>query len=237
MSQLKCSRLANFDASDWESVQKAFAETEVCSLGQPWRERVQTAFLPASVRTGWTDKALWIYAVMQDADIFNDATIPNQPTWTLGDVFEIFLQPKTPGDYFEIHITPENQTLQLLWPSTGNRQVPGAPRLKLSSRFIKDSQVQSWTLREAGQWKVLVSVPVTMLFSGGFDEAKKCRFSYCRYDVTRGADKVSNDIADREDRDIPNRTKVLSSTSAHKGPPINFHTQEDWREMIFVGQK
>ncbi len=183
-----------------------------CQLGQAWLTRTEPAFLPATVYFGCHAESLWIYAKLRDFDIFNAATKPNQPVWRMGDVFEIFLRPPGQGVYFEFHITPENQTLQLRWPDANAVRSGVKWRRFVTTRPL----FSSYTIIENGHWRVLAEIPVTNLLENQAPQpGQMWAFSFSRYDVTRG-------------RDEP----LLSSTSLHPEPC--FHQQSAWREFLWM---
>src|SRR5581483_9783439 len=113
---LTCKPLPDFDPQDWSDATQAFASAASCRLGQGWQEEPHPHFQPAVVRVGWAPESLWVYAELTDLDIYNKATRNNQNTWDLGDVFELFVRPLPQIIWFEFHVTPEHQTLQLRWP-------------------------------------------------------------------------------------------------------------------------
>ncbi|MBW3635068.1 MAG: hypothetical protein KY445_01225 [Armatimonadetes bacterium] len=199
--------LPDFAPDNWESVENAFADAATCELSQAWLEMPEAAFLPATARLGGRGDALWIYAILRDADIFNAATEPNQATWTTGDVFEIFLRPVGQNAYFELHVTPENQTLQLRFPDA-QAQSSGRP---WSEFIVVPKLFSSRTLVEDGQWRVLVEIPIRNI-SENLDAGREWAFSLSRYDATRGEEKP-----------------VISSSSPHRVP--RFHRQEEWRRL------
>jgi hypothetical protein len=113
---LKSRPLPDFDPASEEAVVSAFAQAESVTLGQAWREAPQPELRPTRAYVGHRDGRLWVMAEMKDSDIFNAATADNEWTWRLGDVFEIFLQTAREEAYTEIHVTPENRRLLLLFP-------------------------------------------------------------------------------------------------------------------------
>lgn len=192
---------------DWDAIERAFAGAAPIELAQAWRPQPQANFAPGNARLGWGDEALWVYAVLRDDDIFNAADAPNQPTWTTGDVFEIFLRPMEQNAYFELHVTPENQTLQLRYPDED-----ALARSKSWREFLVTRPLfSSYTRVEAGQWRVLAEIPRRSIVEGDSWRGQ-WTFSLSRYDTTRGQDKP-----------------VLSSTSPHPQP--RFHRQSEWRRL------
>ena len=198
-----------FAPDDWKSVAAAFDRIEKYELDQAWLDAPETAFRPATARLGWRNESLWIYAILHDDDIFNSATAPNQAMWTTGDVFETFLRPPGQKTYFEFHVTPENQTLQLRFP---DENALGAGQ-KWSDFIVPEPLFSSRTGLENGQWRVLIEIPAANVVENpALEAAREWKFSLSRYDATRGQNEA-----------------VLSSTSPHQVP--RFHRQHEWRHF------
>jgi hypothetical protein len=225
MEPLECRHLPNFRADDWEGVATAFAGTASCCILQTWLDTPSPDFLSGEVKTGWTSKALWIYAVMHDSDIFHKADEAGQRILNNGDVFEIFLQPKRGGSYHEFHITPKNRTYQLFWPqeTSVHNLRSGVGNGELGDFQVENIGFQSWTKVEHGLWRVLAMVPASRLYEDEIHLGGTCRFSFCRYDMKRRPDGS------------PKRPAVLSSTSPHR--VADFHRLGEWRELIFENRK
>lgn len=190
----------------WEEIQNNFSGLPVLEMGQSWLPDKDPALREGLVRAGMArgteGEELAVYAEMIDEDIFNASRSLNERTWTTGDVFEMFIKSESVDDYYEFHVTPENQKLQLHFPSVAafRARLPWGTHCLDGERFFSRTQV------EAGRWKVYAEVPLR-LFQGS-----PWRFSFCRYDATRG-------------RELP----VLSSTSAYTMK--NFHRIEEWGRM------
>ncbi|MEO6909194.1 MAG: hypothetical protein ABI210_15015 [Abditibacteriaceae bacterium] len=150
---------------------------------------------------------------MNDVDIYNSATQLNQETFLLGDVFEIFLRPTSQQAYYELHVTPNNQQLQLRWPNAHTV----LERKKLSTYFVS-GMLQSYThvQNDRHRWHVLAAVPAAIAESKTIKIEDTWSFSFCRYDYTH---RIEN--------------PVLSSCSPYDAPP-NFHCQQKWGKLTFV---
>lgn len=192
------------------------------SMQQAWLAQPEPDLLPARVRVGWTRTALVVEAELPDRDIFNPVTEFNQAAFNAGDVFEIFLRPEGQTPYFEFHITPDNQLLQLRFADAQQvRQLPPAGTLdeRLAPVKIWKSRITSAVRVEAGaqRWLVSAAIPFAMVVETGEMQPGAWWFcSFSRYDHTRG-------------RAEP----VLSSTSPHA--KCNFHRQQEWRPVVFPG--
>jgi len=156
-------------------------------------------------------------AELRDLDIFNDATHLNDATYEKGDLFEILVRPLEQNDYFEFHITPENQKLQLHWPDAQTIWRFDNRHESLGPYFVDEVLLRSETSveREASQWRALVMVPGDIAGRSSTLENSVWAFSLSRYDCSR-------------ERDEP----VLSSSSPHIEP--KFHRQQEWGRLHFV---
>jgi hypothetical protein len=211
-----CEPLPAFDSTQLEAVRCAFQSVTPCLFQQAWRDEEEAGFSPATVRTGWRENSLLVFAELADADIFNDATGMNQRTWELGDVFEMFFRAATRPSYLELHVTPGNQVLQLRYADDGSARrarETGRPEEFLISREVFHSR--TWIENKARQWNVLAEIPAQAVC--GSDESlenTQWHFSFGRYDYTRGI-----------------QAPVISSTSPHAQP--DFHRQHEWGVMTF----
>ena len=199
-----CKTLPEFNSSNLDLVLKAFANAPAIALGQFWLPQAEPDFLQAEVRVGRVADQLLVLATIPDLDIFTRATVPNQRTWELGDVFEIFLKPESEGHYRELHVTPANTRTQFGFSAVG------AP-----SEILTDGIFESRVWIESGRWIVLASIPCGVITNrSSIENGERWRFSFCRYDAFQDG-----------------RMPVLSSTSPHPIP--KFHRPDDWGLMIF----
>ena len=192
MTPRQVTSLPFFQSSNISEVQSLFSDTEPMLLQQSWLPTPEENHLPAKVQVGHHDSSLLVFAEIPDIDIFNLADAPNLKTWTLGDVFEIFLQPEGRSDYLELHITPENFRLQYHFDSVG------APPTTLDDGTFGS---QTWIQREEARWFVLAKIPFGILKIAPTD---RLRFSFCRYDAFRSG-----------------KPPVKSSTSPHPIPKFH----------------
>jgi hypothetical protein len=210
--QVSCSPLGEFAPGDWQSVEAAFAKSPEISLAQSWRKQ-QDRFRPALVRTGWRDDTLWAYAEIEDLDIFNPETRFNEPFFMQGDAFEIFLRPVGQPAYFEFHVGPTNQLLQMRIPSAKAfaKQTEG----ESESWKIRNPVVKSWSSvdRKRQLWRVLVAIPFQAVVEKGGSRSQWL-FSFARYDYT-------------SDENGP----IISSSSPHA--KLGFHRQQEWGRIRF----
>ncbi len=203
-----CQHLPEFDSSNLESVLTAFANAPAIVLGQSWLPQPEPDFLSAEVRVGRSATQILVLATIPDLDIFTRATEPNQRTWELGDVFEIFLKPESERSYREFHVTPANIRTQLGFSAEG-----AAPE------FLPDGIFESRVWIESGRWIVLASIPCAAVTNRcKIDDGERWLFSFCRYDAFRDG-----------------RNPVLSSSSPHPIP--KFHRPAEWGVMVFNSPK
>ena len=213
---IRCGPVPSFDRADLDSVRRAFRSAVSCSFRQAWLPAAESGFAPAVVRLGWRGSSLLVFAELTDLDIYNAATRPNQRTWELGDVFEMFFKSAGQDRYVEFHVTPGNQRLQLGFPDTA-----AAARAQATGEFggflIRDDAFFShtWTDSERNGWQVFAEIPaLAVCGSPASIENMKWQCSFGRYDYTRGV-----------------RQPVISSTSPHALP--DFHRQHEWGDLIF----
>lgn len=191
-------------------------------MGQAWLPKPEANWKPAVVRAGWTARGLRVEAELDDLDVFNPARDFNEVAYTQGDVFEIFVRPEAQEAYFEIHITPENQVLQLRFANAAaieKLRDNGLGKDLLAPHKVWQPRIASETRVDVAQakWIVRAEVPFALaLEKGPMKPGERWFCSFCRYDYTRGE-----------------RQPVLSSTSPHA--KCNFHRQQEWRPIVFPG--
>jgi len=208
-NRVAVAHLGSFDQEALPSLQRAFADQRGIPLLQAWREGFDDHFEPATVWVGWRAESLHVFAELKDRDIFNDAQKLNDKTWLLGDVFEIFLRREAEAGYFELHVTPNNQRLQ--YKFSGPNQVDHPQALDDPAFFSS----RAWITPEKDRWYVHAEIPGRSLGIGAASLVdEKWRFSFSRYDYTRGVEEP-----------------VLSSSSAHLEP--SFHRVDEWGFFSF----
>ena len=197
----------------------AFLPTvSLSDLGPDWRE-LEQAWLPARqpgfnrgwARIRWNADGLLFEILCTQTRPSNRARVLNEPTWEMGDVGEFFLQENQTGRYLELHVTPENQRLQLLWPPGGIEKVR-AGQASLADFLVPDP---NWVESAAGifeeYWAARAFVPFACLGLAGPEKLPKLRTAVCRYDRSLGPE-------------------LLSSTANLTAP--NFHRYEEWADLI-----
>lgn len=159
----------SFAPDDSPDLACAFANAPQLALRQAWRAAPSPDFAPACVRAIASETTLWIWADLTDDAPYNAANRPNQNTWELGDCFEIFLASSESGPYYEMHVTPENQTLQLQANS------------RFDTRPLSNGPLRSAIWFTPDGWQILASLPLDLL-----EDQTRGWISFARYDYQRG---------------------------------------------------
>lgn len=116
--------------------------------------------------------------VMVDSDPFSEAKPKNDQTWEKGDALELFFQPIGHENYFELHIVPNQATLELSLPCVGKHKFEDlffdSGMTAKAAEFAKDG-VKGW-------WGH-ISVPLKSLgvppnAKGVIGHAAICRYNY-----------------------------------------------------------
>lgn len=214
--ELACESLSEFDSNNLENVRRAFQSATPIFLGQSWLDERDENFASTVVRTGWRKNSLLVFAELTDADIFNRATQLNQRTWELGDAFEMFLASTQNESYVELHVTPENQHLQLRFPDASGVELARKTGSLENFSIPHDAFFSAtWIESEKNRWNVYAKIPAALVRGKNESlENTRWHFSFCRYDHTRGISEP-----------------VISSTSPHT--KADFHRRQDWGVMTF----
>jgi hypothetical protein len=220
LPEMNCVPLPKFALDDWPKIHRLFEPLPSWKLQQAWLAAPKRDHLVGTFKAGsWSD-ALLVYAELHDIDIFNPVTKFNEVAFTEGDAFEMFLRPEGQATYFEFHVTPHNQKLQLRIPSAEWFASP--PRKRSHDEFFNASRVakqlfdsRTQVCADEHKWYVVAVIPFASVVEGDPSRATQWRFSASRYDYTRGHEKP-----------------VLSSTSPHR--VCNFHRQQEWGTLHLV---
>ena len=223
---VSCDRIAPVLLGDWVALDAAMAGAHRWQLDQAWLPATDRRFEPAEARVAWTREALVILGTLRDRDVFNPVEDFNEPSFQLGDVFEVFIKPSNQEAYFEFHVSPHNQVMQLRWPAPPRRMLH-ADKLRVnrgaSSEMLQPYKVSTPRIATATRsmpdgngWQVWVEIPLKMMMDSPASLAdSRWRLSLSRYDYTRGE-----------------KRPVLSSTSSHS--QLDFHRVEDWQDLVLV---
>ena len=131
----------------------------------------------------WRDSdSLYVIGCFEDSDVFNSATKKNEKTWRTGDVMEFFFQPSGENEYYELHVTPENATLELCIPGVEKfGKVPFESQFYESNFF---SYAERFNEPECQGWFGYMKIPFKGLGITD-DKLEKSRFSVCRYNYNK----------------------------------------------------
>lgn len=217
-----CHRLPQEESSSWPEQQHVLAKRKLLPLVQNWLATTDPLFAPANAAAAWDDNYLYVYADLEDQDIFNPSKGLNQPAYQKGDIFEILIRSRESEAYFEFHVTPHDEVMQLRFPHKASlaeyREAGGKPENLISTFQIDERVVETHAeIRpEENRWTVLLKIPAKVIMPNrAFHAGDVLLFSFCRYDHTRGT-----------------AAPVLSSTSHYT--VCSFHRQEEWRKMTLV---
>ena len=201
--------LASSTASD-PAASPANLSPEWQELGQAWRTEPEAGLNPGWARIRWNVAGLLFESMFQQRHPANRARTLNERTWEMGDIAEFFLQETTSGRYLELHVTPENQRLQLAWPLGGLDRFR-AGTAALSEFLVTDPDwVQSAAIIAADHWMASAFVPFTCLGLREGEIPSGWRTAVCRYDRSLGPE-------------------LLSSTARLAQP--NYHHHAEWSEL------
>ena len=182
-------------------------------LRQHWRPTAELGLNPGWARIRWNDTGLLYEAVFLQQRPANRARRLNERTWELGDIAEFFLQDPSTGRYLELHVTPENQRLQLVWPLDGLERFR-AGTAPLDDFLIPHPRwVESHTVVAADYWTARTFIPYSCLGLESPPRAQMLRTAVCRYDRSHGPE-------------------LFSSTAPLTEP--NYHRHEEWAELSLL---
>ena len=187
------------------------------ALGQSWRVGgTQEGFNLGWARIQWSRSALHYDLILLGSRPHNRAVKLNERTWELGDVAEIFLHAPGLGRYVEVHITPENQRLQLLWPAGGLDRV--RQNQSPLDEFTVDAAdwIQSSTYLGPGFWVVHAVIPFSTLGLKSQNDLPPLGTAVCRYDYSTPS------------------SPVLSSTAPLREP--DYHRVEEWQKLALAAE-
>lgn len=217
---IACPHLTESPTRSWPEIRQELSHRPQLSLGQSWLVARDPQFAPASAAAAWDEHFLYIYADLEDRDIFNPSQGLNQPAYQKGDIFEILVLSEGGLPYFEFHITPHSEVMQLRFPHRTSlaeyREAGGKPENLIDTFKIEPCYLQSHVEIHPAEdrWTVVVKIPAGLISpKKKFLAGDRMRFSFCRYDYTRGQ-----------------AAPVLSSTSPYTA--CSFHRQEEWLVMV-----
>jgi hypothetical protein len=215
---IECPKIDYRAWTTWRTVGDAMSRAPVLSFGQAWLPQDEAGLAPGAVALAHDGDELIIYAELFDADIFNPVREHGAHAYQRGDVFEIFLRAEGEGNYFEHHITPDNYTLQLSFPSLTAFAENCSADPDWAKPFATSLSVPSrvFVQPEMSLWRLLAIVPLHSIATNREQGlSSPWRFSICRYDHTHGREKPA-----------------LSSTTPYRF--ANFHHHEAWGRLSLM---
>ena len=183
-------------------------------LAQAWLpDAAGAAFRAGWFRLRWSPRLLVVDSVFMSPRPRNAARNLNEPTWELGEVAETFIEEDGSRDYLEIHVTPENQRLQLRFPHGGiERLRSGAAAL--TSFLISDAAwAQSFTCVRRDHWASRLILPASGFRAGFLSEGRTFLGNFSRYDCADAGDPI------------------LSATAPLTEP--SYHRRHEWQTFRF----
>lgn len=135
---------------------------------------------------------LFYEAVFLHRSPANRAPSLNERIWKMGDIAEFFLKKTATGRYLELHVTPENQRLQLVWPLGGlDRFRAGTARPE--DFVVSDPQsVDSGATIGVEHWSACAYVPNARRGRDGTRGLPGLRTAVYRYDRSLGLELFSS---------------------------------------------
>ncbi len=179
-------------------------------LRQSWLAASEANFNRGWARIRWDQAGLLFETVFLQRNPANHARQLNERTWELGDIAEFFLQEVAGGRYLELHVTPENQRLQLLWPPDGLARFRAGTAALEQFTVGDPNWVSSETQVEKTHWAARAYVPFRCLGLAPGAQLGGLRTAVCRYDRSHGPE-------------------ILSSTARLSEP--NYHRIAEWAQL------
>jgi len=185
-------------------------------LQQAWLGcRTKPQFQAGWARLRWNPGWFCVETIFLCNRPANRANRLNQRTWELGDVCEVFLQDTVASKYLEIHVTPENQRLQLEFGENDIARVQRGTTALEEFCIKAPDWAESSTHHGPGFWATQVILPATRFGSEPLSPTRAFIGTVCRYDCDGG------------------KASVLSATALFAEP--NFHHRADWHRFELVG--
>jgi hypothetical protein len=173
----------------------------------------ETGFQAGRARVCWNASGLIYDVILLGSGQRNEARRLNELTWERGDVCEIFLQDTATRFYIELHVTPENQRLQLRFPLGAIDAVRDGQAPLENLMVSQPDWVETSTDCGAGFFKVRAVIPARTFSSDAvLSNASQLRTAVCRYDYRAAA-----------------HGPLLSSTAPFAAP--SFHCPAYWTPL------
>lgn len=164
-------------------------------LGQHWRPAPAPGLNPGWARIRWNCTGLFYEVLFLQRRPANRARRLNERTWELGDIAEFFLQLPGGDGYWEFHVTPENQRLQLRWPAGGLAAFRAGRAAFEDFTLGPEAGLTSTATVWPDRWCATLTIPAAVLGLGGFAPGQSLRAAVCRYDCSGSAEPVCSSTA------------------------------------------
>jgi len=152
-------------------------------LQQTWLGgKTDTRFQPGWARIRWNPSWFCVEAIFLCHRPANRARRLNERTWEQGDVCELFLQDARATTYLEIHVTPENQRLQLEFGENDIARVRAGTAPLENFCIHAPDWVESSTYLGPGFWATQLIVPAARFGSDLLSPTRSFIGTVCRYD-------------------------------------------------------
>jgi uncharacterized repeat protein (TIGR03806 family) len=207
---------------DGKADEPAWQQAEpIDNFGRPWLpESERKTKTTTKARVLWDKDNLYIFADLEDHDLYADLLNHDDRTW-LNDVFEMFFRPDdTKPPYYELQVNAAGTLLDIYFKRKGTpfdeAKVDGD--FHWEAKVIRRGTLDNRTDRDEG-WTAECRIPWTDFSRTGGrpTEGDVWRFALCRYDYTLNE-------------------KPETSTAAPLSQP-SFHLLEDYSRLKFVGLK
>jgi hypothetical protein len=193
-----------FALGDWDATKRAMTAGVRLEFAQPWLPQPEAGYAPGHVWLGVHGDELIVYGVLEDDQPANSTTQWNEPTWSRGDVLEFFFQPDQRDGYHEFHVTPENQRLQLIFPTNGSFREKRGHRHWAVAESLFESATRVNDTRTG--WEAVMRIKLARVLDLPRDDgSRRFRYSFSRYDYLPG-----------RERPITSATTALSAPDFHK---------------------
>jgi hypothetical protein len=215
---IQCRFLAITPVREVEALKTTFSGSSALPFRQTWNAQPCPAFRPACVWTGWNASAVMVFAELHDDHIFNPATGHNARAFEQGDVFEMFFHPAGQDAYYEIHIGPSGQLMQLRFPHAGAARDPDLTANGIPPAWFIETPIvdfETWVDPSQKRWHVYAEIPLnTIQESTPVTEGDQWKFSFSRYDYSPSSPQPA-----------------YSSTSPHR--ELDYHRIHEYGTLTF----
>jgi len=205
------------EETDLTALRKAFEEFSGLPFQQNWLGTPERDFQEGTVFAAWCSGFLHVLVDCADEDIVVSSPSITNSNLVVADIFQVFIDRPSQGDYLEIHVSPDNKTRILSWtPERVLRFQEGSISV---DDILKDDAptlcTRTWIEEQKGAWQAYLKIPASLIDpqTTEFDGGTEVKGTFCRFDAA--PDSVA---------------PVLSSTSPFEGGP-KFHNLAVWHDL------